>query len=266
MAHCRRFDSPVPSSEVSDATAIHAPWRSLSAVRRARSRCRRSPVHATLCGSQVALQHKRIASCLDVHRGSAVRHGRDTLGLVSVRSFHASLEAVEDRTLMSTLSAISWKSGGVQHSEVFAMGYNNSVSVSKDGGSFVAVHAMSRRSAPASTRAETRRSMASAATTPPGSMITGPAGSRWGGFVKAISASVDNTVFAIGGNNAVYMNRGGTNWVNLGGDFHGDQRRPRRERQPGGLRHQHHTTPCTPATMGGPGQPGRLRPGDQPAR
>ncbi len=39
----------------------------------------------------------------------------------------------------------------------------------------------------------------------------------WAGYTKAISASVDNTVFAIGGNNAVYINRGGTSWTDLGG-------------------------------------------------
>jgi hypothetical protein len=40
---------------------------------------------------------------------------------------------------------------------------------------------------------------------------------RRGGYVKAISASVNNTVFAIGGDNAVYVNRGGTAWTDLGG-------------------------------------------------
>ena len=37
------------------------------------------------------------------------------------------------------------------------------------------------------------------------------------GYVTAISASTNNTVFAIGGDNAVYMNQGGTVWFDLGG-------------------------------------------------
>ena len=45
-------------------------------------------------------------------------------------------------------------------------------------------------------------------------------GKRWvdlGGHVKAISATADNTVYAIGGGNAVYVNRG-SGFLSLGGD------------------------------------------------
>ncbi len=114
------------------------------------------------------------------------------------RSFNASLEAVEDRTLMSTLSAISWKSGGVQHSEVFAIGYNNSVSMSKDCGGFVSES----------------------------------------GYLTAISAGLDAQgnpeVFGIGGNNAVWVNDNGSRLGQSGRLRHGDQRGGRQH----GLRHR----------------------------
>ena len=45
------------------------------------------------------------------------------------REFNASVESVEDRTLMSALSAISWESDGVEQTEVFGLGVNNTVYV-----------------------------------------------------------------------------------------------------------------------------------------
>src|SRR5262249_16288862 len=41
------------------------------------------------------------------------------------RSFRAAIEVVEDRALLSTLSAINWTSGGLQHSAVFGIGGND---------------------------------------------------------------------------------------------------------------------------------------------
>src|SRR4051794_39241846 len=96
------------------------------------------------------------------------------------RSFHASLEAAEDRTLMSTLSAISWRSAGVEHDAVFAIGPDNAVYMDEDSTGFVSL----------------------------------------GGYVKAISAGRDAAgnpeVYAIGGDDAAYVNSGG-GWVGLGG-------------------------------------------------
>ena len=90
-------------------------------------------------------------------------------------------------------------------------------------------------------------------------------GTGWvdlGGYGKAISASVDNTVFAISGDNAVYVNQR----VGLGrpGRRHqGDQRRPRRGRQPGGLRHRQRQRRVRQRQRDRLGRPGRLRQGDQ---
>ena len=64
----------------------------------------------------------------------------------------------------------------------------------------------------------TRRSTASApATTPCTPATTGPAWSTGAATPRRSAASVDNTVFAIGGDNAVYINRSGTSWTDLGG-------------------------------------------------
>ena len=71
------------------------------------------------------------------------------------------------------------------------------------------------KSAPVPTPSATRRSSPSAGTTPSSSTTSGP----WvglGGYAKQISATMDNTVYAIGGDNAVYENSGGV-WVSLGG-------------------------------------------------
>ena len=73
------------------------------------------------------------------------------------------------------------------------------------------------RSAPASTPRASRRSTPSPPTTP--SPSTAAAG--WvglGGYVKQISATVANTIYAIGKDNGVYINRGtGTGLFPVGG-------------------------------------------------
>ena len=134
------------------------------------------------------------------------------------RSFKASLETVEDRTLMSTLSAISWSSGGLGHSEVFGIGFNNTVSVSKDDGSFVSEGGYLKAISAGLDAAGNPEVYGIGGDN---AVWANDNGSGWvsrGGYVKAISASVNNTVFAIGGDNAAYVNRGGTAWANLGGN------------------------------------------------
>ena len=170
------------------------------------------------------------------------------------RSFNASLEAVEDRTLMSTLSAISWNSSGLEHTAVFGINANNAVSMSEDGGSFISL----------------------------------------GGYAKQISAGLDTAgnpeVYAIGGDNAVYVSDNTKGFVDLGGYVTGisattdstlfargedpgsvyvlggrpaGQRRPRRGRQSGGLRHRRRPRRVRQRQRETLGRPGRLRHGDQ---
>ena len=96
-------------------------------------------------------------------------------------AFRPQLEALEERQLLSTMSAINCNSGGVEHQVVYTIGKNNDVLLSVDGRSPVSL----------------------------------------GGYAKQISAGLDATghpeVFAIGSDNAVYENRG-HGWVDLGGN------------------------------------------------
>jgi hypothetical protein len=55
------------------------------------------------------------------------------------RSFRPAIEVVEDRALLSTLSAINWTSGGLQHSAVFGIGGNDSVYVNQDANGWVSL-------------------------------------------------------------------------------------------------------------------------------
>ena len=73
----------------------------------------------------------------------------------------------------TTLSAIAWQSGGVSHHSVYAIGGDNGVYVSTDGGAFTAL----------------------------------------GGYALDISAGLDASgnpeVYAIGGDNSLFVNNGG---------------------------------------------------------
>ena len=132
------------------------------------------------------------------------------------RVFNASVEAVEDRTLMSALSAISWKSGGVEHSEVFGLGVGNTVYVNKDSSGWVSLGG----------HAQQISAGLDAAGNPEVYIIgrhdavyVNDNAKRWtdlGGDFTAISATAENTVFAIGRGNAVYVNRG-SGFISLGG-------------------------------------------------
>jgi hypothetical protein len=82
---------------------------------------------------------------------------------------------------MSALGAISWKSGGVQHSGVVGLGFSNIPYMNKDCAGFASL----------------------------------------GGYLKQISAGLDAAgnpeIWGIGGDNAVYVNDNGAGWVDLGG-------------------------------------------------
>jgi hypothetical protein len=126
------------------------------------------------------------------------------------RSFQASIEAVEDRALLSTLSAISWTSGGVQHSAAFGIGSNDSVYMNEDATGWVSLGGYAKQ--------------VSAGLNISGNPVVYAIGSNnalfvhnastsgtWvsmGGYVKQISASTDNYVFAIGENDHVFWNSG----------------------------------------------------------
>jgi Tectonin domain len=98
------------------------------------------------------------------------------------RSLRTEMESLEGRTLLAATSAISWTIGNVTHSALYAIGQNDNVEVSVDGGSFT----------------------------------------NLGGDFKQISAGLNGLnhpeVYGIGLNGAVWFDQG-SGWVDLGGDF-----------------------------------------------
>jgi hypothetical protein len=116
-------------------------------------------------------------------------------------------------------SAISWASGGVTHTALYAIGPNDNVEVSVDGGGFTNLGGYAKQV-----------SACLDAFNKPEVYIIGAdnavwvnRGSGWvslGGYVKEISATVNNTLYAIGTDDAVYLTHGGpfsTGFVRLGG-------------------------------------------------
>jgi Tectonin domain len=146
-------------------------------------------------------------------RHSQERHARAR----RTRSFNASLEAVEDRTLMSTLSAISWTSGGLQHSATFGIGSNDSVYINEDATGWVSLGGYAQQISAGLNAAGSPEVFAIGSND--ALYVNHLDGKGWvglGGYVKAISATTDNTVFAIGSNDSVYVNSG-SGFVSLGG-------------------------------------------------
>jgi hypothetical protein len=116
---------------------------------------------------------------------------------------------------MSTLSAISWTSGGVQHTEVYAKGFSDIPYVNKDSTGFVSLGGQVKQLS-AGFDAKGNPEVFGIGTDDAVYVNDGNGWISLGGGAKQISATAGNTVYAIGTNNAVYVNRG-TNWVSLGG-------------------------------------------------
>jgi hypothetical protein len=97
--------------------------------------------------------------------------------------FRTEMESLEARQLLTTTSAVSWLSGGVTHSALYAIGLNDNVEVSVDGGSFT----------------------------------------NLGGYAKQISAGLDAfgrpEAYVIGGDNAVYFDDNGAGFVRIAGTY-----------------------------------------------
>ena len=179
------------------------------------------------------------------------------------RLFKASVEVVEDRTLLSTLSAISWSSGGLQHSAVFAIGSNDSVYMNTDATGKVALGGYAKQISAGLDAAGNPEVFAIGSDN--ALYVNHANGAGWaslGGYVKEIGATTHNTVFAIGSNDSVYVNSGaGTSrWGATPSRSAPGWTPPAIQRSsPSGP-----TMPCTSTTPTGPAGPaGRLRQGDQ---
>jgi hypothetical protein len=123
---------------------------------------------------------------------------------------------------MSTLSAVSWHSGRVEHTEVFAISYQGYVSSSKDGGAFNVDYSL-RASQISAGLDVSGNPEVYALRSSDGAVFANDNGEGWiflNGYGKSISATSGNAVFVIGLDNAGYEfinNDAGGGWAYLGG-------------------------------------------------
>jgi hypothetical protein len=146
------------------------------------------------------------------------RHSRTSNDRVRrPRSFQASFDEVEARILLSSISAISWSSGGVEHNEVFVLGVDNEVWADKDSTGLVDLSGyLQQISAGLDANGNPEIYGIGGDNAVWVNHLDGGGWSSLGGNVTSISASTENTVFAIAPNNNVYVNSG-LGWSNLGG-------------------------------------------------
>jgi hypothetical protein len=135
------------------------------------------------------------------------------------------MQRLEDRQLLSTLSAVSWVDSqtGLAHHEVFAVAPNNSVEVSQDGGRFISLGGYAKQISAGLDASGNPEVFAIGAN----NYVNVYRGRGWVGLpgavsAKQISATVKNTVYAIGLDNSVDYNNGGA-WVRLPGTVYAKQ-------------------------------------------
>jgi len=133
------------------------------------------------------------------------------------RSLHAELDCLEGRALMAATSAVAWTSGGVTHSAFYAIGPNDNVEVSVDGGSFTNLGGYAKQISAGLDAFNKPEVYAIGAD----NAVWLNKGSGWvslGGYLKEISATVENTIYAIGTDDNIYVGHGtpGLGWFNTG--------------------------------------------------
>jgi hypothetical protein len=134
------------------------------------------------------------------------------------RSFRTELEALEGRALLSATSAISWTSGGVTHTALYAIGLDDNVEVSVDGGSFTNLGGYATQIS-AGLDAYYKPEVYAISIEGAVAVYQGSGWVSLGGDVKEISATIDNALYAIGTDDAVYLTYGapGSGFARLGG-------------------------------------------------
>jgi hypothetical protein len=133
------------------------------------------------------------------------------------RSLRTEIESLEGRALLSATSAISWTSGGVTHSALYAIGSKDNVEVSVDGGSFTNLGGYAKQVSAGLDAFNKPEVYAIGAD----NAVWLDKGSGWvslGGYMKEISATVENTIYAIGSDDNIYLGHGtaGLGWFNTG--------------------------------------------------
>ena len=146
------------------------------------------------------------------YRASQIKHTRTG----HARSFRLGVELLEGRLVPSTISAVSWQSGGVIHHALYAIGSDDAVYVNVDatgytnlGGYALAISA--------GLDAVGNPEVYAIGTDHAVYVNRGSGYTNLGGYALQISATVQDTVYAIGTDHAVYENAGGGGYTNLGG-------------------------------------------------
>jgi hypothetical protein len=127
------------------------------------------------------------------------------------------VEALEERSLLSAISAVAWTSGSATHSALYAIGKNDNVLVSVDGGSFTNLGGYAKQLSAGLDAFNKPEVYAIAAD----NAVWVNKGSGWvslGGYLKEISATVENTIYAVGTDDNIYLGHGtsGLGWFNTG--------------------------------------------------
>jgi hypothetical protein len=131
--------------------------------------------------------------------------------------FRAELEPLEGRALLATTSAVAWNVGTVTHHALYVVGKNDSVGVSVGGGGFTNLGGYAKQISAGLDASNKPEVYAIGAD----NSVSVNKGSGWvnlGGCFKAISATVENTVYVIGTDDDLYVGHGtpGLGWFNSG--------------------------------------------------
>jgi hypothetical protein len=119
---------------------------------------------------------------------------------------------------LSTASAVAWETGtGLSHTALYFNNKSNQVEVNVDGGSFTNLGGYSKQISAGLDLSNNPEVYAIGGD----NAVWLNKGSGWvslGGYMKEISATVENTIYAIGLDDNIYQSHGdpGLGWVNLG--------------------------------------------------
>jgi hypothetical protein len=128
------------------------------------------------------------------------------------------VQGLEGRALLSTTSAVAWETGrGVTHTALYFINKSDQVEVSVDGGSFTNLGGYSKQIS-AGLDAFNQPEVYAIGGDNAVWLNKGSGWVRLGGYMKQISATVENTIYAIGTDDNIYVGHGtpGLGWFNAG--------------------------------------------------
>jgi hypothetical protein len=130
--------------------------------------------------------------------------------------FEADMGYLEGRSLLAATSAVAWVTGvGVTHHALYAIDKNDAVEVSVDGGAFTNLGGFAKQVS-AGLDAFNKPEVYAIGANNAVWLDKGTGWASLGGYAKQISATVENTIYAIGTDDNLYSNHGfpGLGWVN----------------------------------------------------